>query len=110
MKMEYSAGLLGVARIDFIGGWQLFIRSRLCEIAGPMLIIIKDADMFYGFSRIEDIKVRCQMVINGVQFGWLNWITSRLLLPQFLRYKLVYPKMKAKFIVPPEKLNSIKQT
>lgn len=104
VDMNYNGGILGICKLDLVGGWQVYMRARLCEVSGPLYIIVKDTDMFYAMGRIDDLKIRCQLIINGVQFRWLDWIMSRLVLPQFLRYKLVLPAMKAKFLVSPEQL------
>lgn len=104
MDVNYAGGVLGIARLDIVGGWQLFIRARLCELSGPFYIIIKDTDMYYAFGRFDDLKMRCQLILNGVQFKWLNWLVSKLLLPHLMRTKLVLPAMKAKYLVPPEEL------
>ncbi len=107
--LRYIGGILGIAKLDIIGGWELYMRCRLCELAGPLYIVVRDTDLFYGFGKIDDIKFRCQLVINGVQFKWLNWIVSRLLLPQFMRTKLVFPAMKAKYLVTPDELQKFKE-
>lgn len=107
VDVAYNGGILGICRLDLVGGWQIYMRARLCEMSGPLYIIIKDTDMLYAMGRMDDLKIRCQLIINGVQFRWLDWIVSKLLLPQFMRYKLVLPAMKAKFLVTPEQLTQL---
>lgn len=102
--MDYAGGILGIAKVECIGGWTVYIRSRLCHLSGPLHIIIKDTDFYYAMPRFDSVKLRCQIVINGVQFGWVNWLASRLLLPQMMRSKLCYPAQKAKYLVTPEQL------
>lgn len=104
VDVSYSGGILGICKLDVVGGWQIYMRARLCELSGPLYIIVKDTDLFYAMGRMDELKIRSQLIINGVQFRWLDWIVSRLVLPQFMRYKLVLPAMKAKFLVTPEQL------
>lgn len=107
MDMKYEGGLLGIAKLDLIGGWQVYLRGRLCDLSGPLYLMIRGTDFYYAMGRFDELKVRCQIVINGVQFRWLNWLASRLILPEFLRFKLAFPAMKAKYLATPEDLQRI---
>jgi len=103
-EMTYSGGILGIAKLDLIGGWQIYMRARLCELNGPLYLIVRGTDLFYAMGRMDELKVRCQLIVNGVQFRWLNWLVSRVMLPEVMRRKLVFPAMKAKFLVSPQDL------
>lgn len=69
--------------------------------------MVQDTNLFYSMGRFDDLKVRCQLILNGVQFKWLNWLVSKVLLPELMRRKLVLPAMKAKFLVTPEQLDEL---
>lgn len=98
---DYAGGLLGIAKLDILGGWQVHVRCRLCEFSGSVFVMIRDTQLFYGLGKAEELRLRCQIAINGVQFKWLNWLASRWLFPHFLRSKLVLPAMKSKWLASP---------
>ena len=102
--LKYTGGLVMVARLDLIGDWQVFLRLRLCELAGPAFLMFQGTDVFYGLRTMDQVKVRTQLVINGVQFRLINWIVGRLLMVDVVRRKLVFPAMKSHFMVPPDTL------
>jgi hypothetical protein len=93
-----------VAKLDLIGDWQVFLRMRLCELAGPAYLMFCDTDVYYGLRTMDQVRVNTQLVINGVQFRLVNWIVGRLLMVDVVRRKLVFPAMKSHFMVPPDAL------
>jgi hypothetical protein len=95
---------VAVARIDLICGWQVFLRVRLCDLAGPAYLMAKDTDVFYGLHTMDLVRVRAQLFVNGVQFRPLNWLASNILMADTVRRKLVFPAMKSHFVVRPEVL------
>ena len=99
--LDYAGRLVAIAQVEAIGGWQIFLRLAVDELAGPIFLVLdgQAGHLWYGLRTMDRVRVRAEVVVNGLQWSFLNWIVGRLLFVNTIRKKLVFPATKSHYLV-----------